>query len=240
MHKSAVNLNQSFMYGVKIKFRHIITAVIVHNYVLFRRVFTLLTCCFRSNMTDNELDDDASIIPDEGLLSIDMDGMDQSKQKDEVEGSDVLAEKSHNVDDDNQDGGNDVEADRDATADEKSDKPADKKSSKKSVATDTVYTIREYMKQISNRRRTKIQGSNNPPISFLKPRSFMPKTGRPAIYFVDGIECQNNPRLLCPGRTITLSTSSYVVIGCIWVRICIIDIGTYYLTLTIIVFWCDV
>ena len=97
--------------------------------------------------------------------------------------------------------------------------------------TGSILTIREYCKvfakQNKNHGSTKIPNSN-PPMASIRPRVKLPNRGRPQIYVAEGVQCQNGPRLLCPGRTGTTTffdngKSSFVVLGVIWVSLCVLS-----------------
>lgn len=90
-----------------------------------------------------------------------------------------------------------------------------------SIPAQKLYTIREYTKHFNRKhsKTTKIRNSQ-PPIVFFRPKMQMPNTGVPAIFFVEGVNCQFNSgvNLLCPGRTFRFDKSkTYVVLGCIWI-----------------------
>lgn len=89
----------------------------------------------------------------------------------------------------------------------------------------STLTIREYQKvfakQNSKYGTCKIPNSN-PAMCYIRQRVKMPTRGRPVIYVAEGVQRQNIPRLLCPGRTGTTTyfdngKSAFVVLGVIWV-----------------------
>ena len=145
----------------------------------------------------------------------------------------VHAENQRDIGTDNEAVSNDVETAPDKSVNKSADKStdkdkllainlADKSNMQADNNKDAVFTIREYMKKMNTRRLTKIQNTN-PALHFIRPRSRVPAKGKPTLYFVDGVQCQNDPRLLCSGRIFTLQEKDvktvFVVIGCIWVRI---------------------
>ena len=88
------------------------------------------------------------------------------------------------------------------------------------TAQDSVYTISDYNQRFlhTHSKTTKVR-SSKPAFMFHRPRMQMPNKGKPAIFFVEGVNCQfDESRLLCPGRTLRfLQAKTFVVLGCIWI-----------------------
>ena len=179
--------------------------------------------------TDNEaVSNDVETAPDKSVNK----SADKSAGKDKLLAIN-LAENQRDIGTDNEAVSNDVETAPDKSVNKSADKStdkdkllainlADKSNMQADNNKDAVFTIREYMKKMNTRRLTKIQNTN-PALHFIRPRSRVPAKGKPTLYFVDGVQCQNDPRLLCSGRIFTLQEKDvktvFVVIGCIWVRI---------------------
>ena len=85
---------------------------------------------------------------------------------------------------------------------------------------DSIYTISDYNQRFlyAHSKTTKVR-SSKPAFMFHRPRMQMPNKGKPAIFFVEGVNCQfDESRLLCPGRTLRfLQAKTFVVLGCIWI-----------------------
>ena len=94
-----------------------------------------------------------------------------------------------------------------------------------SPSDDKLFTIREYRKQFVEQNPKfglTIIRNSHPTMRYVRPRSHLPPTGKPIIFFCEGVQADGG-KLVGPGRAFPLrgttneNTWRFVAIGCIWV-----------------------
>ena len=84
-----------------------------------------------------------------------------------------------------------------------------------------IHTIRDYHKIFRSAPKyglSKVWGTTDPAISFVRPRVRLPATGKPLIFVAEGLQANKYNSLICPGRCFYhLQSEMFVTIGVIWV-----------------------